>query len=83
MSEWIKIDEDTVQEVEVKTIKISELETRLAELQAIQMSVEADNAFRETLPDDKKHLIVLMPDQLQEIERLQLKINELKELDIQ
>ena len=75
-----RIDKDTIVITTEKIIKIPDLEAKIIELQAIDVSAKAHNDWVRKLPADK--FVHEMPETEQEIVVMQEKIDEYKAIPI-
>jgi len=80
-----KIDADTIEitETTITIIKISELESEKDTLEFIREDATESNELRDSLPEDKKKFIIEVPIPTQEeIDTLQEKIDNYKEIPL-
>lgn len=75
-----RIDEDTIV-IEEKTLSISELKVQLASMRESNVQAEESNAWRETLPEERKHLVIELP--IQDTTWLEGKIAEYEAMEIE
>jgi len=77
-----RIDADTIEVITSKFLKISDLKNLLNQLEESNIKASEDEEWRNSLPEDKKSLVPLLPDFADEIEKLEKRISDYESLKI-